>query len=192
MGQLQLSKLVDEIVLSTNDERILDFASGSGLSKLRIDERPEHLGSSETSTDDVVKYVPSIIPEGDIMWTHVTSPFIDENDYDEYISTFEIKKQNGYDSLMTVKKIQTFLWNKSGPVNYAREQEKWPRTQTIEPIYEVDSGAFIATRDSYTKYNDRIGIKPFLYPQDSIKSLDIDWPEDFELAQYVWQALHKN
>ena len=189
LRQLQSSKLVDEVVLSSNDERILDFGVKSGYSKLRLDERPEHLGANDTSTDDVIKYVPSVIAEGDIMWTHVTSPFIDEKDYDEYISTFEKKRREGYDSLMTVKKIQTFLWNENGPTNYTRSTEKWPRTQTIDPIYEVDSGAFIASRDCYLTNGDRVGKNTFLYTQESIKSLDIDWPDDFELAQYVWQAL---
>ena len=43
---------------------------------------------------------------------------------------------------MTVTKIQKFIWNDRKPVNYNRNLEKWPKTQTIEPLWEVNSGIF--------------------------------------------------
>jgi len=36
---------------------------------------------------------------------------------------------------------------------------------------------------------DRIGRHPFLYEQDKIKSIDIDWPDDFYFAERMWQQL---
>lgn len=186
LKQLLACTRIDTILLSSNDERILDFAAGYAEERLSIDHRPDWLGSSDTTTDQLIQYVPSVIAEGDILWTHVTSPFMDEAQYDHMIDLYYRNLSKGYDSLMTAKVIYGFLWNKTGPINYLREQEKWPRTQTLQPIYEIDSGAFIAHRDTYQNLQDRVGRNPYLYEQDKIHSVDIDWPEDFEFAENLW------
>ena len=67
---------VDTIVVSTNDPEVIAVAESFENNKIVIDIRPEHLASSEASTDDVIKYVPTIIKDDHILWTHVTSPFI--------------------------------------------------------------------------------------------------------------------
>lgn len=188
LQQLVQCTSIDSIVLSSNDERVLEFATNLKNSKIVVDERPMHLGSSETSTDDLIAYVSEIMPEDDILWTHVTSPFIDMTDYENCIKSYYQNLENGFDSLMTAKKLQGFIWKQGRAISYDKNQEKWPRTQTIEPMFEIDSGIFINPIESYRAHKDRIGLKPFIQVLDSIKSLDIDWPEDFELAQYIWEC----
>lgn len=187
LSQLVKTPEIDRIVVSSNDERVLNYSASLNNSKIFINERPEHLGSSETSTDQVIEFVPEVISEGDVLWTHVTSPFITSNDYSDVINTYYREVEKGFDSLMTVKAIHSFLWDKSGPINYKRENEKWPRTQTIQPLYEVDSGIFINSIKNYKLYKDRIAKNPFFYQQPEQKSLDIDWPEDFELAEFIYK-----
>ena len=84
---------------------------------------------------------------------------------------------------MTVTKFQKFIWDEKGPLSYESNKEKWPRTQTIDPYYEVNSGAFISSKESYIKNQDRIGRNPFLYNLDKLSGWDIDWPEDFDIAE---------
>jgi CMP-N-acetylneuraminic acid synthetase len=93
---------------------------------------------------------------------------------------------------MTVTKIQKFLWNDSEPLNYNRAEEKWPRTQTISPVWEVNSGAFIASREIYEMYEDRIGSKPYLLEIDENASFDIDWMSDFEIAEAFYSRSRSN
>jgi len=184
----QLSKIssVTRIVVSSNDEEVKQIARNAGIPNVIIDNRPDHLASSQTSTDDLVKYVPSIIQTGSVLWTHVTSPFINSSDYEKIIKKYSDSLSEGYDSLMTVNKIQKFLWNDNGPINYNRAVEKWPRTQTLPVIYEVNSGVFIADIDHY-KAHDRIGKKPFLYETEDIQSFDIDWEHNFKMAELIWK-----
>ncbi|MCX2831891.1 acylneuraminate cytidylyltransferase family protein [Microbulbifer thermotolerans] len=190
--QLLAAKCVDRIVVSSNDERVLDFCNTRFGAYLILDERPDHLGRSETSTDELINYVPSIISEGVVLWTHVTSPFIEAADYDNIINQYIDAVKQGYDSLMTVKKIMGFLWRNGRPLTYSRDQEKWPRTQTIEPVFEVDSGAFVADIAVYRDFGDRIGERPYLLEQNHVKTLDIDWPDDFELAELLWKRADRN
>ena len=191
ISQLLKVKKIDKIVVSTNDEEVKKIAKSFENEKIVIDGRPEDLASSSTSTDDLISYVPSIIKEDSIvLWTHVTSPFVDEKIYEAMIEKY-FEENSKFDSLMSVNKIQTFLWNSKKPINYNRDKEKWPRTQTIEPLYEVNSAVFIADIEIYKTLNDRIGNKPYLYELDKIKSFDIDWEEDFEIAEILWRKYGK-
>jgi len=186
LKQLKKCTLIDQIIVSSNDTRVLDLARLDADSRIILDERPEYLGDSSTTTDELINYVPSIITEGDILWTHVTSPFINESDYTHIIEAYYKGLGLGYDSLMTVLKLQGFIWDEAGPISYKRSDLKWPMTQNIKPFYEVDSGVFLSSLANYVANLDRIGIKPYLYIQEKMKSIDIDWPDDFKFAEDVW------
>lgn len=187
LDQLLACENIDSIVVSSNDERVLSFAQNITDSRIIVDDRPDHLGSSSTTTDELIKYVPTIITEGDVLWTHVTSPFITELDYTDIIKCYSKALNNDYDSLMTVLKLQGFIWDENKPISYDRNDLKWPMTQNVKPLYEVDSGVFLSSIDNYKKLDDRIGIKPFLLEQGKLKSVDIDWPDDFIFAEELWK-----
>lgn len=182
---------IDSILLSTNDEEVIKIGESLSNSKIQIDRRPEYLATSATSTDDLVKYVPEVIESGVVLWTHVTSPFIDSSLYTKAIKKYKnVLETKEYDSLMSVMPLRTFIWNKSGAVNYDRNQEKWPRTQTIEPLFEVDSGMFIADITVYKDLEDRIGQNPFLFENDDVAAFDIDWESDFFIAEAIYKQLN--
>lgn len=188
LKQLIKSKFVTNIIVSTNDPEVVDISNALNSKKIKVILRPEELASSSTSTDDLIKYVPEIMPEGHVLWTHVTSPFIGPDIYDQIIRKY-FENIDHYDSIMTVTKLQKFIWNTSDPINYDRTAEKWPRTQTIEPLWEVNSGAFIASKDIYKKHMDRIGLKPFLFQLSEEISFDIDWLPDFRMAEALFKSV---
>lgn len=187
LSQLLSSNLINTIFVSTNDPEVMEIATKFNSNRVEVIKRPDELASSSTSTDELIKYVPSIMPESHILWTHVTSPFIGSNIYDDMIETY-FNNIGSYDSLMTVTKLQKFIWNESGPINYDPKAEKWPRTQTIEPLWEVNSGAFITTYDNYDKRLDRIGYKPYLFQLSEDVAFDIDWLPDFTFAESIYRA----
>jgi len=195
LSQLLSCSAIDLVVLSTNDEEILAFAEKMRVgTRLILHHRDNHLSSSLTSTDALVHHVNDLITplasDGHILWTHVTSPFITASDYCEIIENYRQALIEGYDSLMTTTLQHAFLWGEDGPINYDRREEKWPRTQTLKPVHEVNSGAFLAPAIVYSKYEDRIGLRPRLYPLNRLVAIDIDWEEDFMIAEQL--LLHKN
>lgn len=183
LRQLLAAEKIDEVVLTTNDDDILAYAESLGDPRLRLHRRVEELSSSETSTDQLVAHALELIPEGHILWTHVTSPFITAKHYNDVIQSYFKQREQGYDSLMTTTEIHGFLWQDEQPMNYDRAIEKWPRTQSLAPVHEVNSGAFLAPADLYRELDDRIGRRPYLYAMDKFTSFDIDWPEDFVIAE---------
>lgn len=188
LEQLLKCELIETIFVSTNDPQVVKIAKTFNSKKIKVVLRPNELASSSATTDKLINYVPEIMPDGHILWTHVTSPFISPDIYCQIIDTY-FKNLDRFDSLMTVTKIKKFIWNDLGPVNYDRSFEKWPRTQTIESLWEVNSGVFLATKETYEKNMDRIGDKPYLYQLSDEIAFDIDWLPDFKIAETLYYSM---
>ena len=190
LEQLVKAKNVSEIVLSTNDLVSIEFASlfAKRESKIKVIVRPDELSSSETNLVDLVNYVPTICNYNHILWSHVTSPFISGEDYDIAIETYFDVINKGFDSVMSAKRVQNFLWSTETNDLINRNSDlKWPRTQDLKAVYEIDSGFFISSKVNYLKHLDRIGVKPFIVVQEGFKSFDIDWEEDFTMAEVIYK-----
>lgn len=191
----QLLALPDdfEIVLSTDDPEAVAIAARiEGGRRVRIDERPPHLCSSAVLLEEVIRYAPTVCHAQWIIWTHVTSPFFDERMLLAAVGAFEEARAEDFDSLMGVTRIQKYLWSGQDPrpINYERAQALWPSTQDLPVVYEVNSSIFIADRTSYAKAGDRIGRKPLLWETPKIGAIDVDWPEDFEMAEALNRIQH--
>ena len=187
---LSLSK-VKEVVLSTNDEASIEVAQNFlSNPKLKLIQRPDHLAQSLTNLTDLVEYVPTICSSEHILWTHVTSPLVNAVDYETAINLYFEKMSENYDSLMSVKEIQNYVWSKKeNKVSNRKDDDfkKWPRTQDLEKVYEVNSAIFIASKKIYKKENDRIGKKPYLLIHSFLQSIDVDWEEDFKIAEKLYE-----
>ncbi len=63
LKQLLRVKGVEELVVSTNDIKCIQIAEKfkSRYKNLRVEERPDELGSSSTTLSDLIAYVPKII-----------------------------------------------------------------------------------------------------------------------------------
>ena len=188
--EIKLSQLIscvsiDKIILSTNDDEIIAYAKSLKEPKINIHKRAEFLSNNATSTDDLLKHAHELVPSGHIFWTHVTSPFVNAFICDKIVEAYFHSLSKGYDSLMTTTPFHGFLWNELGPVNYNRNIEKWPRTQTLAPLHEVNSAVFLASSNVYAQDQDRIGKSPYLYQLDRFTGHDIDWEDDFLIAEQL-------
>tara|TARA_R100000935_G_C2792642_1_gene146684 strand:+ start:334 stop:1020 length:687 start_codon:yes stop_codon:yes gene_type:complete len=191
----QLGKLkVDEIIVSTNDKVAIEIAKKiiSADSNLKLDIRPDYLASATTNLTDLIKYVPTLTNCEHILWTHVTSPFVDADLYNLSIDKYLNSLDQGFDSLISVTPFQNFLWSREENDIINRLGEKrWPQTQDLKKLYEINSAIFLSHRTVYERYSDRVGKRPFLFEMNKIQSLDIDWDEDFKIAEAVYEKLFK-
>ena len=184
LNQLLKAKYIDKIFISSDDEIVLNFADKLKNPKISIHQRDAYLTSNQATADDIISHAYNLIQDGAILWTHVTSPFFDGNEYDKAILQYQDCLKNGYDSLMSVTALKGFFWYENKPINYDRNTIKWPPTQDTMPLYEINS-------QIYKTKKDRIGTNPYLLEIDKIKGLDIDWKEDFIMADILYQTLIK-
>jgi N-acylneuraminate cytidylyltransferase len=191
LRQLLAVSQVEEIVLSTNDERSIEIAASMNNERIRIIERPERLCLSSTNLEDIISYVPTIINAEHIFWVHATAPFVDATVYESALRKYKelVLQENLYDSLLSVTKIQQYIWDavQNKYISHDKTKLKWPRTQDLQPLYGVNSAFFINSRENYLSLRDRIGNKPCLYELDKTASLDVDWEDDFALAEALYR-----
>jgi len=188
--QLLATKHIDEILFSSNDEMCIAIAEKyASDSRLRIIPRPNELCLSTTNLQDLICYVPTITNADHILWGHVTTPLVEAKVYDTAIEQYLSKITKGYDSLVSVKELKNFLLNQEGKLVNNTTDIPWPRTQDLEPLYEISHAIFLAKRSVYTEQKNRIGQKPLLYIMDEIHSKDIDWEEDFKIAEIMYKTL---
>ena len=188
--QLLATKHIDEILFSSNDEMCIAIAEKyASDSRLRIIPRPNELCLSTTNLQDLICYVPTITNADHILWGHVTTPLVEAKVYDTAIEQYLSKITKGYDSLVSVKELKNFLLNQEGKLVNNTTDIPWPRTQDLEPLYEINHAIFLAKRSVYTEQKNRIGQKPLLYIMDEIHSKDIDWEEDFKIAEIMYKTL---
>ncbi len=190
--QLLSTKHVDEIILSTNDEVCMEVAQKFTLDgRLRIVARPDNLCLSSTNLQDLICYVPTITDADHILWGHVTTPLTGANEYDKGIELYLSKLHEGYDSLVGVTELKNFLLNREGKLINNTTNIPWPRTQDLEPLYEINHTMFLATREVYIEQKNRVGVNPMLHVMDEIHSFDIDWEDDFAIAEVMYKNLYQ-
>lgn len=184
--QLVAIKSIDEIIISSNDEDCISIAQKySNDNRVKIIRRPENLCQDSTNLEDLICYVPTITDAQHILWGHVTTPLCDAQEYDKAIELYFSQIKNGYDSLIGVVEMKNFLLNGQGKM-INTTTSLWPRTQDLEPMYEINHTMFITKRDVYIEQKNRIGYKPILHIMDKIKSFDIDWEDDFIIAEAMY------
>ena len=186
---------IEDIILSTNDEESILVAERFGDSKIKIIRRPDFLCKSNTKVSELINYVANLIENKHIFWIHATAPFVETQDYEKALDLY--LKNYKYDdtySLASVSKIQQFLWDNEEKrmINHEVENGNWPRTQDLKPIYEINHAFYINSKENYIKYNNRVSPNMDIFELNRIKQIDIDWEDDFLLAEQIYKYLVLN
>ena len=146
--------------------------------------RSEDLDQYSTKMNEVLQAFAREIPSDIYVMTHTTAPFIKSSSIKKGL---EAVLSGDFDSSFAVKKLQDFLWKDGRPFNY--ELDNIPRTQDLPPLFEETSGFYIYKSNIITNLNRRIGQKPFLVEVGEIESIDIDEPEDFKIADAIYNHI---
>lgn len=167
-----------EFIVSTDSKKVKSYLKQ--FSWIRVHNRSKRLAKDDC-LDELINEVPKICAGDIILWTHVTSPCFNEISYEKFISKYLKTKKNKYDSAFSADLINTFVMNsKFHWVSHNVRKKKWPRTQDLKKLYSVNSAAFIASRDVYLKYKNRLGKKPLPIKASGFSGFDIDETEHME------------
>jgi len=174
---------IDEVYVYCSNPDIKDFIP-EGVNYLK---RSESLDQDSTKMNEVLKCFAEDVPADIYVMTHTTAPFISSESIEKGLNAV---LSGEYDSSFAAKKLQDFIWKDGKPFNY--ELNNIPRTQDLEPLFEETSGFYIYRSEVMKKLNRRIGDKPFITEVGEIESIDIDEPEDFEIADAVFNHIMRN
>ena len=174
---------VDEVYVYCSNPDIKEFIP----ERVKYLRRSESLDQDTTKMNEVLKAFANDVTADVYVMTHTTAPFISKESIEKGLRAVI---SGEYDSSFAAKKLQDFLWKDGAPFNY--ELDNIPRTQDLPPLFEETSGFYIYKSDVMTKLNRRIGDKPFIVEVGEIESVDIDEPEDFMIADAIYNHIYKD
>jgi CMP-N-acetylneuraminic acid synthetase len=186
MQTLEDCELVSKIIINTDSKEIADSATNN-FNKVKIHWRPEEICGDFVSMNKVIVHDLVNSEEEHFLQTHCTNPLLSLKTLNEAISTYFKNLEKKHDSLFSVNKWLTRLyWEDMKPVNH--NPRELLRTQDLPPLFEENSNFYIFSKDAFKKANEkRIGLNPIMYPTPKMESVDVDFPEDFELAEFIYK-----
>lgn len=176
------AKKVDEIYVYCSNPAVQDYI----LPGVKFLQRPEFLDTDQANSNDIIREFIKTIDADIYVETHATGPFTKSESIDACIDAVA---SGEYDSAFLAKRIQEFLWQNGTAMNF--DIQHFPRTQDLVPIFSEAPGAYVFTKESFEKYDRRVGIKPYIHEISEVESRDIDYPEDFEIADAIYMRLIK-
>lgn len=171
---------IDEVYVYCSNPDIQQFLP-DGVKYLQ---RSASLDQDTTKMNEVLQCFAAEVPADIYVMTHTTAPFISAKSIE---AGLQAVKTGNWDSAFAAKKLQNFLWKDNEPMNY--KLDNIPRTQDLPALYEETSGFYIYERNVMTDYGRRIGNKPYIVEVGQIESVDIDEPEDFMIADAIFNHL---
>lgn len=176
------SKYIDKIVIDTDSEEIVKDIRGN-FPSIHIIIRNKLLCGDMVSMNKIIEYDINQLHGEYFIQTHSTNPLLTSDTLDKAMMML-MDNEDKYDSIFSVTELKARLYDNYGkPVNH--NPYILERTQDLNSIFEENSNFYIFSRESFNKRKCRIGEKPFMYIQNKLEALDIDYEEDFIIAESI-------
>ena len=172
------TKDIDSVYVSTDSDLIASVVNDLRLG-VNILPRPPELGLDDSSTESVLTHFASIIPFDDLITIQATSPILMPTDLTKALDLY---RRDSLDSLLSAVRTKRFFWNDDAtPINY--DPRYRPRRQEFLGTYMENGAFYITKREIIEGMGCRLGGKVGIYQMDDSSSVEIDEPEDWELAE---------
>jgi CMP-N-acetylneuraminic acid synthetase len=176
---------ITQVVIDTDSPVILEDAA-QHFPKVTLLKRPEHLQAGDIPMNDVLLNTINQLDADFFLQTHSTNPLLSAESVNKGVSIF-LKNYPIYDSLFTVTRLQTRLWDE-----LARAVNHNPnillRTQDLPPIYEENSCMYIFSKAILERKHNRIGDRPYMLEIPKEEAQDIDVEIEFQIAEFLFKA----
>ncbi|MEZ0391614.1 MAG: acylneuraminate cytidylyltransferase family protein [Pseudobdellovibrionaceae bacterium] len=182
---LQACDFIDKILIDTDSPKISEMAL-KNFSKVQIVERPAQLLGDDVPMNSIIAHDMSQVPHQYFLQTHSTNPLLSPETLTKAWQDFQAGLAQGKQSLFSVTRLQTRLYDHQlKPINH--NPNELLKTQDLPPCYEENSNFYFFTRSSFLESGKRIGSSFSIFEMNKLEALDIDYEEDFQLAEFVYK-----
>ena len=186
---LQNATSFDETYVNSESDLIGQVAKRYGIAFYK---RPKELATGDSMIDEYI-YEFLINVDCDVLAVvNPTSPFLTPKEIDAAIDYF---LESDFDTMLACENIRTHCFLGGKAVNFSTEGQH-PRSQDIPPIQALnfavtvwDARKFVRQFEEkgYAVYTGKLG----LYAFEGLSTIDIDWEDDFVLAEIVMENLDR-
>ena len=189
LDKLQNVQQIESIIINTDSE-IIARECLCRYSKVVIIDRPADLLGNDITMNSIIAHDLSKTSGEHFLQTHVTNPLISAKTIVRAIELYFVNLDK-YDSLLSVERIKKRAYFKNGtPINH--DNLKLEQTQNLPEVNIENSNLFLFSKSSFSIANkSRVGLNPQLFYMSSIEGIDIDFQEDFLLAELIMNNREK-
>jgi CMP-N-acetylneuraminic acid synthetase len=181
-------KRIDKVVIDTDSPTVRDICA-KDYPQVLVLERPEELRDGAIPMNRILLHDTEQVASEYYLQTHSTNPLMTLATVEAAIDTF-LAQAPTFDSLFTVTKVQTRLWD---PLTRAVNHNPniLLRTQDLPPLFEENSCLYIFAKNILLERQNRLGLRPYMLEMDPFEAIDIDNEINFQVAEAVWHATRK-
>ncbi len=181
--KLLKSKIIDNVYLDTDSEKIIDDVLHLFSKGLKLIRRPKELANNKITANDLIVYALHSIDKCDlILQSFVTSPLLKIETIDQCIKKFIKSKK--HDAFLTVESTQEYWWSKNGqPTNF--DINILPNSVDLEKIYKETHGLYGIYTKSLFKNKNRFGSNTMLIETSKVEGLDINDEDDLKFLRAI-------
>jgi CMP-N-acetylneuraminic acid synthetase len=173
---------IAQVVVDTDSPPVM-AGLGRDFPHVLVLERPEHLRADNTPMNEILAHDTAQVEADFYLQTHSTNPLLRPQTVSAAIQAL-LSGYPGYDSLFSVTRLQTRLWDQLGrAINH--NPAILLQTQDLPPVYEENSCLYIFTRQTLLARRNRLGDRPLMFPIDAAEAWDIDEELDFEITNFL-------
>lgn len=180
----------DEIYVNSESDALGEIALEEGV---KFHKRPASLSTDAATNDDFTKEFLCMVECEYVIQLLPTSPFISSREIQDFS---RVVISNTYDTVISVKDVQIECIYDGDPINFD-QMKPTPPSQDLTPIQ-----AYACTLMGWRKskflenmekqgcaYHGGDGSVKFV-PLKGFSEIDIDYEEDFKMAEAVWSYLN--
>jgi len=179
--KLMKCEFIDEVYVDTESKRIVELSEHTGCRFLMRDP-----SLANNDTDGNALYYNEIKKVDADIYVQVlcTSPFIDPETIKKGIDRVTL---GDYDSSVLVRTERLYMWEEKGPIY---DRDSIPNSNDLKPTTFETMGLYINDKTSL-ETKKRIGKKVYPLQASATEAIDVNYPEDFELAQLIASGLRE-
>lgn len=178
IDKLLACDFIDEVYLDTESEDIAAMVADRGCKVLM---RDPALASNATDGNRLFMNQVHQVEADIYIQSLCTSPFIEPSTLRKGVEELS-RPDSPHDSAVLVRKDRLYTW-KDGRPTY--DIANIPNSFTLDETIIETMGLYMVKRDAALQLERRIGNHPFLLDASPLEAIDVNWPEDFALAELI-------
>lgn len=179
--RLRATDHVDEVVVGSDSQEILDAAASAGATTVRRD--PICCDEDRCTANMMIADMAKRIDGDVVLWAHPTNPLVRPSTYSDAVQRFLDGRPSGYDSLVSVTDVARHAWVGGLPFNYDPWEERHVPASELQPIRFQDGAVFVQRLQDMRRNSYFFGRNPQLFPIDPLEGWDIDTRRDYDAAR---------
>ena len=184
LEKLASCDFIDEVYIDTESSEITALASECSCKVLMRDP-----ALASNSTDGHSLFMNQVRQVDADIYIHIlcTSPFIKKETIKQGVDL--LRDAEEYDCSVLVRKEHLYLWDETGPVY---RMNPVPNSNELDPTIIETMGLYIVRRETALQTGRRIGNRPHLLEATALEAVDVNWQEDFDLANLIAAGMRED